>query len=777
MNAEHGIGEGVRRKEDFTLLTGQGRYSDDIHIEGRCYAYVLRSPHAHAVVRGVETTAAAAVPGVLVVLTGADYLADGLQPIPGATSPNTNLGMNRPNGQPAYTTPIYPLVIDKARRAGEAVALVVAETLAQAKDAAEQIAVDYDPLPSVTDGRAALADGAPLVWHDAPNNISIDDGRGDKAAADAAFAAAAHTVSLELFNNRVTGVPMEPRAATAVFDETTGGYTLYAGSGSANRQRDALSHIFSDDDIKLRVLSGNVGGAFGTRGMFYPEFALTLWAAKRVGRPVKWVCERSEAFLSDAAGRDQFTRVELALDADGKFLALRTAHIANLGSHGCSFTPLTRGISVTTGVYDIPVVDIDAKAVFTNTNPIHTYRGAGRPEAMYVMERIIDKAAAETGIDGIELRRRNAIPPSAMPYENLTGMTFDSGEFEINMDMALELADWNGFKARKADARARGKLLGRGICNYIETATGQPVERAELHVIPDDARMDIVIGTQDSGQGHATSYAQLITEWFGVPFDDIRMIEGDTDVVKLGAGSHSSRSMRLAGYLMGQARDDILDRGKHIAAHMLEASATDIEFADAAFTVAGTDHSVGLFDVAREAETNGDLPEDLQGPLEADAEIHKMLATFPNGCHIVEVEIDADTGGLAITRYAGIDDVGRVINPILVDGQTHGGIAQGVGQALMEDCTYDAAGQLVAGTFMDYCMPRADDFPEFKLHNNEVMATNNPLGIKGAGEGGTTGAPPAVINAVVDALSEFGVRHIDMPATPERIWRAIHEVS
>ncbi|MDP6175162.1 MAG: molybdopterin-dependent oxidoreductase, partial [Rhodospirillales bacterium] len=451
-----------------------------------------------------------------------------------------------------------------------------------------------------------------------------------------------------------------------------------------------------------------------------------VWAAKRMNRPVKWVSGRSEAFLSDDAARDQFTRVELALDEAGHFLALRASHLANFGTHAASFTPLTRGISVTTGVYDIPVVHVLAKAVFTNTNPIHTYRGAGRPEAMFLLERLIDSAAHEMGMDGVEMRRKNLIPPSAMPYKNLTGMVFDSGDFAKSMDMALAKSDWDGFEARRAKAEKRGRLLGIGIANYIETATGQPVERAEMEIKP-KGRVQLVVGTQDSGQGHATSYAQLISEWLGVPFKDIDLTEGDTDIVKKGSGSHSSRSMRLAGYLLGQARDEILDKGKHIAAEMLETAVSDIQFADGRFRVVGTDRSAGLFEVAAAA------PE----PLEGAAEINQALNAFPNGCHICELEVDPETGAITITRYTGIDDVGRVINPLLVDGQTQGGIAQGAGQALMENCDYDPqTGQLIAGSFMDYAMPRADDFPFFDLGFNEVMATNNPLGIKGAGEGG-----------------------------------------
>ncbi len=781
-NKDQGIGRPMRRKEDHRLLTGGGAFSDDLNLEGQAHAVFLRSPHAHALLGEIRAAAALARPGALAVLTGADFLADGLNPIPATFTPAEEEPLARRGGLEIYRAPIIPMVTDKARLVGEIVAVVVADTLPQAKDMAELMEVDYQVLPALVTPAAALAPGAALIWDDAPGNLAIDDARGEREATEAAFAAAKHVATIELNNNRVTGVPMEPRAAIGVFDSERDRHTLYAGSGAPVRHRLVLARVLGLDKEKVRVACKDVGGAFGTRGQFYSEFALLNWAAKRVGRPVKWTCERSEAFLSDAGARDQFTRVELALDEAGNFLALRASHIGNLGSHPVSYVPLHRGISVTTGVYDIPLIHFEVKGVFTNTLPIHTYRGAGRPEAMYLLERLIDAAAQDFGFDRVELRRRNLIPPDAMPYANLTGMVFDSGEFEKNMDAALALADWEGLAARKAEARARGKLLGGGFCNYIETATGIPTERAEMEILP-EGRVRLVVGTQDSGQGHATSYAQLITEWLGVPFDDVDLIEGDTDLVKIGNGSHSSRSMRLAGYLLGQARDQVLDKGKRVAAHLLETAVADIGFAGGRFTVAGTDRSLGLFEVAGAvAAGSGDLPGDLPGDLadelggklDGAAQIDKLLTAFPNGCHVCEVEIDPETGAARLTRYAGLDDVGRVINPLLVDGQTHGGIAQGVGQALFEECVHDPeTGQVLSGSLMDYCLPKALDLPDFTLGFNEVPATNNPLGIKGAGEGGATGAPPAVINAVVDALAEFGVRHVEMPATPEKIWRAM----
>jgi carbon-monoxide dehydrogenase large subunit len=771
---DQGIGQPVRRKEDETLLTGQGRFSDDFNRAGQAHAVFVRTDLPHGVLKSIDTGPAAAVAGVLAVLTGADYLADGRIGTPPMRTPPGDEPLRRRDGLDTFSVPIVPLVTDKVRRVGEIVCVVVAETLAIARDAAERVTVDLDPLAPLVTPAAALAGGSPLIWEGAPGNLSIDDERGDGAATDAAFAAAAHVARIQVLNQRITGVPMEPRAAVGWVDGDTGVHTLYAGSAATVRHQHGMAHVLGLERSQVRVFCDQVGGAFGTRGQFYNEFPLVMWAAMRTGRPVKWTCERGEAFLSDAGARDQSTEVELALDAAGKFLALRADHIADLGSHPVSFVPLHRGISVTTSIYDIPAIHVTARAVFTNTLPTHTYRGAGRPEAMYLMERLIDTAAAEMGIDPVELRRRNMIPPTAMPFANLNGMVFDSGEFEKSMDMALELADWDGFHGRKSAAASRGLLAGRGLCNYIETATGLPPERCEIYVRA-EGRVDLVAGTNDSGQGHATSYAQLITEWLGVPFDHIHLTEGDTDIASMGSGSHSSRSMRTVGLLMGQARDQILDKGRAIAAHLLEAAPADIEFAQGRFTVTGTDRSFGLFEVAAAAENPAsDLPDELKGSLEGAAQRTELLPAFPNGCHICEVEVDPEAGAVQITRYAAIDDVGRVINPMIVDGQVHGGVAQGVGQALLEACVHDPdTGQVLSGSFLDYALPRADHLPDIKTGFNEVLAANNPLGVKGAGEGGTTGAPPAVINAIVDALRHLGVTHVEMPATPERVWRAI----
>ena len=765
------IGKPVPRFEDARLLTGNGEFSDDFNLPGQAYAFVARSPHAHAIIDRIDTSAAKDAPGVIAVLTCEDYISDGLAPMPAWGNPKDVELKNR-NGADVFYTPLYPLARNRVRRTGEPVALVLAGTASQAEDAAQLLDVQYRPLAAVTDARDALAGGAPQIWDQVAGNISVDDEKGDKVATDAAFTEAAHVVAMDIFNNRVTGVPMEPRAALAIHDSAHDQLTLYTGGQGVVRFQAELAHVFDMPKEMLRVVSRDVGGGYGTRNHTYSEFALVLWAAKHTGGAVKWTCGRGDAFLSDYAGRDLFTRAELALAADGRFLAMRTENISNIGTHTVSFVPLARGPTVTNGVYELPTAHVISKAVFTNTSPTASYRGAGRPESMFVLERLIDHAAAVCGFDRIELRRRNMIRPTLIPYANPLGVSYDSGDFGTGMEMALELSDWAGFPARRAEARARGRFSGIGLANYIETATGYPVERAEMLVRPEGG-IDLVIGTQSSGQGHETSYAQVVAEYLGVPMDCITLLTGDTDLVRAGSGSHSSRSMRLAGLLFRRASDEIIAQGNRIAGHLLEAAPEDIAFHDGRFTIVGTDRGMNIFAIAAAAAA-GDLPEGLSGPLGAAAEIDTPLPSYPNGCHVAEVEVDPDTGTVEIVRYTGIDDVGRVINPLIVDGQTHGGIAQGAGQALMEDCTFDSrTGQVLAGTFMDYAMPRADIFPTFDLEFNEVPAPSTPLGVKGGGEGGATGAPPAIVNAICDALLEFGVTHIEMPATPERVWRAM----
>lgn len=771
-NKSTGIGAPVPRVEDHRLLTGAGRYSDDIGRDNQLHAVMVRAEHAHAEINDIGVEDARAMPGVRAVLTGRDWQDDGLNPMPAWGNPK-DVELKNQNGSAIFYTPLYPVAVDRIRRVGEIIAMVVADTASQARDAAERVLVDCTPLPPLVDAQSALDPDAPRLWDQMPDNVSVDDSKGDGAACTEAFANAAHIVRLDINNQRVTGVPMEPRAALAEYDGATGQFLFEAGGQGVTRFRNELASTFGIKPEKLHAISRDVGGGYGTRNHTYPEFGLIMWAAKRTGLPVKWVCERSEAFLSDYAGRDLWTRAELALDKDGRFLALRSENIANIGTHTVSYVPLARGPTVHNGVYDIPVAHVTSKAMLTNTTATASYRGAGRPESMFIIERLMDVAAAEIGIDRIEIRRRNLITPDAIPYTNAVDVTYDSGEFGKSMDMAMKMADWDGFAARREESREQGMLRGIGMANYIETATGYPQERAEMLIRP-DGRVDLVIGTQSSGQGHETSYAQVTSEWLKLPFETIRLRTGDTDFVSAGSGSHSSRSMRLAGLLFHQTTEEILERAAGIAAFLLEAAREDLKFDESGFTIGGTDRSLSLFDIATAAES-GDLPKGLGGPLRAVAEISTPLPTYPNGCHITEVEIDRETGQVSILRHTGVDDVGRVINPLIVDGQTHGGIVQGVGQAIMEHCTYDNdSAQVLAGSFMDYALPRAADVPSFDLANNEILAPNNVLGVKGGGEGGTTAAPPAVINAIVDALSEFDVRHIEMPATPERVWRAIN---
>jgi len=771
MNA--GIGQTVRRKEDARLVTGRGNYSDDVNLPGQAYGAAVRSPHAHALIRSIDVTAARAMPGVLAVLTGQDALADGLTRIPHLAAAGTppDIVLTNRDGSPVPVAPHHVLATDRVRHVGAAVAFVIAETVAQAKDAAEKVVVDYEPLPAVIDATAAVGKNAPRLYDDLPN-IMIDAEVGDAKATDAAFARAAHVTRLDTWVNRVTGVPMEPRAAVGVYDPATGRYTLYAGSGGIVRQKKEIAAILSVPFESVRVVAHEIGGNFGTRNSFFPEFALVVWGSRKVGRPVKWTAERHEAFVTDYMGRDLTVSAELALDAGGRFLALRTNNLSNVGAHSGSYVPLVKGVGLATSGYRIPVSHIRARAVLSTTMCTTPYRSAGRPEVIYVIERLIDKAAQEHGFDRVALRKRNLIPPSAFPYKNPQGITYDNGTYRAVMDRAMELGDWSGFKRRRAEARKRKRLRGIGLCCYLETTGGYPRERADITVHP-QGRVDVVVGTLSSGQSHETTFAQCVAEWLGVPFDDVYVDESDTDIVKEGGGSHSARSMRLAGIVMGNASDLVIEKGKKIAAHMLETAEDDIAFAGGRFTVKGTDRSVGIFDVAAAAANGKDLPEDLRGPLAATADETIKQLGFPYGAHVCEVEIDPQTGNLDLVRYTAVDDVGRAINPMVVDGQTHGGAAQGIGQALWECCTYDAHGQLLSASFMDYAMPRADLLPSFTTDISQVLSPTNRLGVRGAGEGGTTGALGAVVNAVVDALAEFGVTHIEMPVTPERIWRAI----
>ena len=770
-----GIGEPLRRLEDARLLTGRGCYSDDFNLAGQVYAVVVRSPHAHARITAIESEHARAMPGVLAVLTGADYVADGLGPMtysPAARHP-PDIRLENLDRVPASASRQYPLALERTRFVGEAVAFVVAETLASARDAAEAVRVHYMPLAAVTSSAAAAFEDAPSLLDESGPNLVLDAGVGDHEATERAFAAAAHIARLSTWVQRVTGAPMEPRAALAEFDPASGRITLYAGGGSIGRPRQDVAAMLGLPKDKVRVIARDVGGNFGTRNSSYPEFALVAWAARRLGRPVKWTGERQEAFLSDHQARDLRVEAELALDAEGNFLALRAANLSNLGAYAASFVPLTKGTELMSSLYRIPAARVRARAVLSNTPPTSPYRSAGRPEVMFVIERLIDRAARANGFDRVALRRKNLIPAASLPYANPFGMTYDSGEYHAVLDRALALADWDGFAARRAEAEARGRRRGIGLGAYVESQSGAPQERAEITVRPEGI-VEMVVGTLSSGQGHETSFAQLLGDWLAVRPDCVRLVTGDTDRVAIGAGSHSGRSLRLASITAHQASGEIIERGRRIASHRLEAAEADIDFADGHFTVAGTDRSLGLFAVAAAAQDDSSLPEELRGPLAGIGEVTSQVASFPHGFHVCEVEIDPETGAVEIVRYTAVDDVGRAVNPLIIHGQTHGGIAQGAGQALFEQCVYNAeSGQLLSGSFMDYAMPRAADLPFFATAISEVPSTTHPLGFRGGGEGGITPALGVIVNAIVDALADLGVTHLEMPVTPERVWRAI----
>jgi carbon-monoxide dehydrogenase large subunit len=765
----------VRRKEDYRLLTGSGCFVDDLAPPNLAHAVIVRSPHAHARIVALDRRAALAAPGVLAVLTGADYLADGLAPIPhgaGLLSPPDVVA--RVRDVPPIATRHFPMPSDTVRCVGEPVAMVVAETIGQAKDAAELLAIAYEVLPAVVRAADAVRPGAPRLWDAAPGNLCIDIEVGDEAATAAMFGRAAHVVRLETWVQRVTGVPMEPRAGIAEYDAASGCCTLHSGTGrGVAKLRIDLADVLGLPPEQVRVVCQDMGGNFGTRNFFYPEYALLPWAARRIGRPVKWTCERGEALLSDYQGRDLTVEAELALDADGHFLAIRGTNLSNLGAHAASFVSLQKGLGLMTGVYRLPIAHFRGKGAVTNTVSTTPYRSAGRPEVMFVLERLIDVAADQLGLDPVALRRRNMIPPTAQPYTNPLGVSYDSGHYEAAMDTALALGDWAGFPARRAEAMRRGRLRGIGVANYVEITSGAPRERTEITVLP-EGRVELVMGTMSSGQGHETSFAQLVTEWLGVPFDSIDYVAHDTARVKAGGGSHSGRSMKLATTIIGAATDEIIDKGRRIAGLLLEASETDIEFVAGRYRVAGTDRELGIFEVARAARTRIDLPTELQGALAGISDQTLPVASFPYGTQVCEVEVDPETGAVDIVRYAAVDDVGRAINPLILHGQTHGGIAQGVGQALLEQCHYEpASGQMLTASFLDYAMPRADTLPSLATELSEVPTPTNRLGVRSGGEGGTTPALAVVINAIVDALAEFEVRHIEMPATPERVWRAI----
>jgi carbon-monoxide dehydrogenase large subunit len=764
---EFAIGQGVSRFEDPRLIQGGGRYTDDIKLPGMAHGVVLRSPHAHAKIKSIDTAAAKAAPGVLCVLTAADVKVAGFSdlPVPG--------NLKRRDGSPQYK-PRYPILAeDRVRWVGDYVAFVVAETVAQAMDAAELIQVDYEPLPAVTSTAEAPKPSAPRVWEDCADNICFVELVGDKAATDAAFARAAHTVKHRFVINRVTAVSMEPRGAVGDYHAADGRYTLYTALQRPHPVRADLAKLLKVSESKVRIITGDTGGSFGMKSPIFNEMPLVLLASKLTGRPVKWISTRSEAFLSDAQGRDNVTEAELALDKDGTFLALRVKTVAAIGAYLQANMPaFIFNAGTLAGCYRTPAIHVDITGVFSNTNPVRPYRGNGRPEAAYVIERMVDLAAGELGIDPAELRRRNYIAPSAMPFKTGLTFTYDSGEFEKNMDLALALADFKGFKARKSTARKAGRLRGFGISNTIERAAAASTEGAEVR-FDRSGTATLFSGSNTQGQGHETVLKQLVCDRLGLDPHTMQYVQGDTDQVFYGEGTGGSRSATMAGSATHLATEKIVAKARAIAAHMLKVNPDELNFADGVFSSKATNRTLTVQEIAKESFDPAKLPQGMEAGLSATAVYTAPLANYPNGCHICEVEIEQDTGKVEIVRYSVVDDVGTVLNPLLLHGQIHGGIAQGVGQVLMEDIHFDAQGQLVTGSFMDYAMPHAHDFCDMEVESNPVPTKTNPLGVKGAGEAGCVGALPAVANALVDALAEFGVKHIEMPATPERVWRAM----
>ncbi|MGP0001554.1 MAG: xanthine dehydrogenase family protein molybdopterin-binding subunit [Acetobacteraceae bacterium] len=770
LNEKFAVGQPVSRKEDPVLLRGEGRYTDDLNCCGQLYGVMVRSRMAHGELRSIDADGAREMPGVHMVITAADLDAAGIKNMPAAA------GKHR-DGTPTPRPPQRPLATDRVRYVGEPIAMVVAETVKLAKDAAESIFVDIDPLPAVTTASAAAAPDAPQLHADAPGNVCLDFHYGDSEQVAAAFAGAAHVTKLSLRNNRIVVCPMEPRSAISEYDPEADRLVLRLGCQGVFGQRNLLSNILGVPVEKLRVLTRNVGGSFGMKSSAYPEYICLLYAARALGRPVKWTDERSESFLSDSHGRDHEMTAELALDADGKFLALRVTGFGNLGawlSNATTIPPTMNMVKNIIGVYATPLIEIATKCLFTNTTPVGAYRGAGRPEGNYYMERLVETAAREMGIDRIELRRRNHIQPEQMPYRAPSGMLYDSGEFPTVMEKALIAADWDGYAARQAESRTRGKVRGRGIGHYLEVTAGDGQEMGGIR-FETDGSVTIITGTLDYGQGHASPFAQVLAERLGIPFERIKLLQGDSDELIGGGGTGGSRSMMQSGGAIIAASDIVIEQGKQAAAHFLEADAADVEFVRGRFNIAGTDLGIHIMDVAERLRLGGELPDGMPLTLNVSQVFKGVSSAFPNGCHIAEVEVDPDTGTVEIVSYTTVNDFGVLVNPMLVAGQAHGGIAQGVGQALMESVVYDEDGQMLTGSYMDYGLPRASDLPGLGFESHPVPARTNPLGAKGCGEAGCAGSLPAVMNALVDALSEFGIGHIDMPATPLRIWQAIQE--
>ncbi len=769
------VGQSVMRLEDPRLVQGLGRYSDDVSLPRQAHAVVVRSPHAHADICGIDTTAARALPGIVAIFTGADLAADGVGTLP------TDRSRKRRDGSPAFATPRAALARGRVRHVGDPVALVVAETREQALDATERVVVDYAPRPAVAGAADALQRGAPVVWDEAPDNVAFVWEAGPRDAVARAFEGAAHVTKLDFVVTRVAAAPLEPRGAVGEWDRRASRFTLHTGIQGPHGVRGLLADIFKMPHSQVRVVTAEVGGSFGMRNGIYPEMVLVLWAARRLGRPVKWTSDRREGFVSDEAGRDNVSTAELALDANGNFLGLRVALALNVGAYLTqrSAGPGTNNVGGLAGVYTTPAIHVQTTGVYTNTTPTGPYRGAGRPEATYAIERVIDVAARELKVDPLELRRRNLIPSTAMPFKTGLVFTYDCGDFARGMEMALSLADQAGFEKRRAEAQQRGKLRGLGIANPIEVAggpySGPNPDTAEVCVNADGS-VTLYTGSTSMGQGNETAFAQIVADRLGVGPERIQIMWGDSDLLGAGRGNGGSGALTVGGSAVVRATEKIVERGRRIAAHMLEAAHEDVQFRDGRFLVAGTDKGVALAAVAKTAYQPRQMPAGMETGFSETAAFAAPAVTFPNGCQVCEVEIDPETGIVRIVRHTVVDDVGTMINPMLVKGQIHGGVVQGLGQGLFELLAYDReTAQLLAGSFMDYAMPRADDVPTFDVDGYEVPTKINPLGAKGVGEAGTVGALPALLNAVNDALAPLGVRHLDMPVTPERVWHAIRE--
>jgi carbon-monoxide dehydrogenase large subunit len=767
--AKFGVGQPVLRTEDPVLVQGKGRYTDDIILPGQAYAVMVRSSHAHGVINGIDTSAAAAMPGVLGVYTAKD--------LAGYGTFNCIVPFKNRDGSEMKKPQRFTLASDKVRFVGDPVAFVVAETAAQARDAAEAVELDITPLPAVTIASEAAQPGAPQIYDDVPNNISLDYHYGDSEKVAAAFAQAAHVTRLSLRNTRLVVAAMEPRAAVAEYDEKSGRFTLHAQTQGVFGIKGQIAELMGVKPDQVHVLTGNVGGSFGMKAQAYSEYVCILHAARALGRPVKWTDDRSGAFMSDSHGRDHEVTAELALDKDGHFLAVRLTSYANMGAFLAMVGPLAATLNAvknTPSVYRTPLLEVSAKCVFTNTTQVSAYRGAGRPEGNYYMERLIDTAAKEMGIDRLELRRRNHIAPSQIPYAASSGMSYDSGDFPALFAEALEVADFDGFAVRKRESEARGLLRGIGIGSFLEVTAPAGKEMGGIR-FEENGDVTIITGTLDYGQGHATPFAQVLSRALGIPFERIRLVQGDSDQLIAGGGTGGSRSITASGAAIIEASNKVIENGKAIASHVLEASPADIEFESGRFRIAGTDRSIGIMELAETLRGGLKLPEGTPTTLDVSLVHDGVPSSFPNGCHVAEVEIDPETGVVEVVRYSSVNDFGTIVNPLLVEGQVHGGVIQGIGQVLLENAVYDEDGQLLAGSFQDYAMPRAHHFPHIGFISHPSPATTNPLGTKGCGEAGCAGALVSVTNAIVDALSVYGISHIDMPASPSRVWAAIQD--